>query len=342
MVGDPLSCNNVQLSFDSVDTDTGFCWAGDGDMRWIANGLDRVSIASAVNTVFVGGGVGTNLYVSGTVASCTIGNGTGTTSCSSDSRLKQNIQNPGSASDLQKVIALNPATYTWLSDGTNRTRRGLIAQDVQAQFPEAVDVQSSGYLSLDYGALISPVIGAVKELNSRQTTLDVRVTTIENQLSSLQVTGTPTFAGLNVTGTITANNLVVTNEVTAQKITAVAGITTSRIETTGTAPVAQPLPQSGTGATVILDGNDAAGTVTLTTGTNGTNPGDPQVTTGEQVAITFVSPKQKMPRVIVSPVGDAAGTVKWTVERTQTDFKIKIIDGVLPQTAYTFEYFVVE
>ena len=52
---------------------------------------------------------------------------------------------------------------------------GLIAQDVQAVLPEAVDVNSKGILSIRYTDLIPITIGAIQELNKTIQELDKMV-----------------------------------------------------------------------------------------------------------------------------------------------------------------------
>jgi DNA-binding MltR family transcriptional regulator len=44
-----------------------------------------------------------------------------------------------------------------------RTRLGFIAQDVQAIFPELVEEDAEGYLSVDYLGLIPVLVEAIKE-----------------------------------------------------------------------------------------------------------------------------------------------------------------------------------
>ena len=48
---------------------------------------------------------------------------------------------------------------------------GLIAQSVQDVYPELVEENEEGDLTLDYGALIAPVIEAVKELKAENDNL---------------------------------------------------------------------------------------------------------------------------------------------------------------------------
>ncbi len=53
-----------------------------------------------------------------------------------------------------------------MKDLTGKTgfEYGVIAQELQKEFPEMVNVEESGYLSVDYKQLIPVLIEAVKEL----------------------------------------------------------------------------------------------------------------------------------------------------------------------------------
>ena len=56
---------------------------------------------------------------------------------SSDTNLKSNITSLGPV--LTKLISLNPKRYTMNNDAEQKEKIGLLAQDVQAVFPELVD-----------------------------------------------------------------------------------------------------------------------------------------------------------------------------------------------------------
>ena len=102
---------------------------------------------------------------------------TGTTSCTSDARKKNVV---GTATNnLSKIMQLQPTYYTWKSEAANpQLRLGLIAQNVQTQFPEVVTTDDSGYLQLDYSALVSPLIGAVQEQQAQINSLSTSVAKI--------------------------------------------------------------------------------------------------------------------------------------------------------------------
>ena len=93
---------------------------------------------------------------------------------SSDERLKENVVQLEGA--LDKVKAMRGVTFDWkeLSDEERKTIHsheghdlGVIAQEVQAVYPELVHQRDHGYLSVDYVKLTAVLIEAVKELSDK-------------------------------------------------------------------------------------------------------------------------------------------------------------------------------
>lgn len=110
--------------------------------------------------------VGENLSVTGFItAANTI---TSTLNVSSDRRLKMNIE--GIPNALEKVLKLKGVYYNFNAKKfperhlTEAKRVGLIAQEVQKVFPEAVVKDPTGYFAVAYGDLIAPAIESIKEL----------------------------------------------------------------------------------------------------------------------------------------------------------------------------------
>jgi len=101
------------------------------------------------------------------------GNGTlgGSLSQSSDRRLKRDFS-PLSRS-LQKVSSLNGYHYYWKDDAKDQSlQTGLIAQDVEALFPELVKTDEKGFKSLNYTGLIPHLIESVKQLAKQNARLE--------------------------------------------------------------------------------------------------------------------------------------------------------------------------
>lgn len=119
-----------------IATDTGFYWIADGQIGITCNG-------TFVGSIVYGG----NLSMTGNVTAY------------SDRNLKTDLNRITGA--LDKIEKLTGYVYTRVDTGARQT--GLIAQDVQAVLPEAVD-DSGEHLALAYGNLLGLVVEAIKEL----------------------------------------------------------------------------------------------------------------------------------------------------------------------------------
>ncbi len=140
-----------------------FSTAGTERVRINSDGSIGIGTGSPSEKLHVVG----NLRVQGST-DCTLGNGSGGTSCSSDLRLKTNIQEI--ANPLEKLLSLRGVEFDWNEKSQNPGRHdiGVIAQDVEKQFPTAVIEDSkTGFKKVDYAVLVAPVIGALKELRRR-------------------------------------------------------------------------------------------------------------------------------------------------------------------------------
>lgn len=72
---------------------------------------------------------------------------------------------------LNKITKLNGMYYEWNDKmkeitGVTGNSYGVIAQEVQKEFPEMVERQKNGYLAVDYIQLIPVMIESIKELNN--------------------------------------------------------------------------------------------------------------------------------------------------------------------------------
>ena len=136
-----------------------------------------------------------NVFAVGTSTVAKFTNDTGTCSinptatalsCSSDVRLKENINTIASSTDI--VRKLRGVTFNWKNDNSSTTRIGFIAQEVQTIAPELVSEGPDGYLSVNY-LNFAPIL--VNAWNA----LDVRVTSLESiATSTLPATSTPMLA----------------------------------------------------------------------------------------------------------------------------------------------------
>ena len=102
----------------------------------------------------------------------------GDLSTSSDIRLKTNVLSVSSV--LDKILLLSPKKYTFKEDKNNSVKIGLIAQEVQTFFPELVHKDSNGILSLNYQALASVLVQAIKEQEIKNRALKERIKNLKN------------------------------------------------------------------------------------------------------------------------------------------------------------------
>lgn len=91
----------------------------------------------------------------------------------SDMRLKQDIKPVANA--LEKLQAIRGVSYRWNEnakrDDLETRHLGVVAQEVQAVFPELVGDNEEGYLTVNAIGLVAPLIEAVKELKAENIAL---------------------------------------------------------------------------------------------------------------------------------------------------------------------------
>lgn len=167
-------------------------------IRFINNGGDFVW--STDNT---GSGAKMDLQPSGTLvvygsSTCTIGNGTGATNCTSDIRLKKDIATIPHA--LDKLMLLKGVTFHWKDPTKSGPEHiGVIAQDVEKVFPQAVSSVNDTTLgtakTVDIAALVAPIIEAMRELKADNDNLRavddneaVQIKTLTARLDALEAT----------------------------------------------------------------------------------------------------------------------------------------------------------
>jgi hypothetical protein len=108
--------------------------------------------------------------------------------CSSDVRLKQNIEPLSPV--LDQLIQLQPVSYEWKADeypeyhfGPERTT-GLIAQEVEKVFPGMVATDERGYKAVNYSQLPLLLLQALRELNAENNNLRLEMEAQRRQFQS--------------------------------------------------------------------------------------------------------------------------------------------------------------
>jgi hypothetical protein len=108
----------------------------------------------------------------------------------SDIRLKKDIHPIESAA--AGIYSLRGITYSWndlaLSRGITDVARqlGLVAQEVEKVFPEAVKNSADGSLSVNYSALVAPVIETLKDLHKENQAATKEVTRLRDENKNIK------------------------------------------------------------------------------------------------------------------------------------------------------------
>ncbi|WP_409479513.1 tail fiber domain-containing protein [Pseudobdellovibrio sp. HCB154] len=180
--GSASNANGLQVYTASVDAATYILNVrSNGSSRMVVKGDGRVGIGNASPAAA--------LDVTGDIR------GTGTVATWSDQRAKKNITTiPDS---LNRVLKLRGVNFDWRTDEFPdkkfKTTRdmGVIAQEVEKVFPEAVNTSSDSFKSVSYSLLVAPLIEAVKELYYKITgvehKVDRAVASVEQKADKLEV-----------------------------------------------------------------------------------------------------------------------------------------------------------
>jgi hypothetical protein len=162
------------------------------------------------------------------------------------------------------------------------------------------------------------------------------------QINSLQVAtntaiqGSTTLRDLNVSGTSSFSGAMTASQITVSKII-MSGSGTLQVPNhlsfTGPSPNrtinAGVLGNGGSGS---VNGSDTAGTININTGNN--------PSAGCFMRINFQQAFPSQPRVIISPVGAAAGQTQYYVDRNNTGFSVCTNNAAPANQAFAFDYFI--
>lgn len=90
---------------------------------------------------------------------------------------------------LQSPLAnlLKISGYHYYSSLENKDTLGVIAQEVEAVFPELVQTDSAGYKSVQYGNLVAPIIEAIRELSTKIDNLFTLYVSQQAKIDKLEV-----------------------------------------------------------------------------------------------------------------------------------------------------------
>jgi hypothetical protein len=104
----------------------------------------------------------------------------------SDARLKQNIKPVTSA--LEAITKLQGVTFEWKDPNTGVGRKiGLIAQDVEKVYPEAITFYGNEkYRILDYAGLTGALVEAIKELKATNDNHAAEIQELKKEIAGLK------------------------------------------------------------------------------------------------------------------------------------------------------------
>ncbi|HLO45022.1 MAG TPA: tail fiber domain-containing protein [Leadbetterella sp.] len=103
----------------------------------------------------------------------------------SDKRLKKDLSLLNNS--LSNIYKLNGYHYKWIEESRSKAiQTGLIAQEVQQIFPELVQTDEKGFLSVNYIGLVPHLIEAIKLLKDENDSLKNNKQVIESRLRKIE------------------------------------------------------------------------------------------------------------------------------------------------------------
>lgn len=164
----------------------------------------------------------------------------------------------------------------------------------------------------------------------------------DTQINTLQVAtntaiqGTTTMRDLNVSGATSFSGPMTASQITVTRLILSGNATLevpNHISFTGSTPSrAANNAVLGNGGTSSVSGSDTAGTINVNSGNN--------PTAGCFIRLTFAQAFTKTPRVVVTPIGAAAGQMQFYVDRNTSGFSVCSNNGAPANQSFAFDYFV--
>lgn len=97
----------------------------------------------------------------------------------SDERLKVNIENIDNA--VESINKLKGVRYNW-KDSHGDREIGVIAQDINKEYPELIHMNDKGFLTVDYPKISAVLIEGIKELSKKVDNLKERIEILEKKI----------------------------------------------------------------------------------------------------------------------------------------------------------------
>ncbi len=135
---------------------------------------------SLSNTIYIGNSNST-IYVKGEELESMIARIAGTPS---DIRLK-NVKGENNAG-LEQIKQLKTFNYTYKKDKKNIPHVGVMAQDLQKIFPDAVSQGKDGFLRIRLEDMFYAMVNAIKELANKDNEKDLKIQALEKKNAELE------------------------------------------------------------------------------------------------------------------------------------------------------------
>lgn len=151
----------------------------------------------------------------------------------------------------------------------------------------------------------------------------------------LAVQGSSTLRNLNVAGSASFSGAVTASQLTVSRLTLSGNAQLqipNHLSFSGPTPSRSNGNALGGGGTTSVNGSDTSGTVNISTGNS--------PSAGCFVRLTFKQSFGSRPRVVVSPVGSAAGRTSYYVDRDASGFSICTANAAPANQSFAFDYFV--
>jgi hypothetical protein len=172
---DPSNTNMGQINVFGADGITQRIMAGaatDGTNEW-----GFLNIDGPTGGITIDGNTG-NITATGVISAPTI-------TQTSDGRLKTNVSTLENA--LINTRKMRGVSYNWIDQNKSQANQiGVIAQEVEAIYPEFVHTDEKGMKAVNYAQMVGVLIEAIKELDAKVSSLEAQNSELKAQLTKTQ------------------------------------------------------------------------------------------------------------------------------------------------------------
>lgn len=152
----------------------------------INSGTLRYQVASGGNHIFyanINGSTSKELFKIASNGNITAA---GVISFTSDMRLKKDINHLENV--LQKLASVNGYSFHWQDkSNSDKLQIGLMAQEVEQQFPELVEANEDGFKSVNYNGLVPVLLEGVKDLQKQLEQKSVDILQLKEAIEELKL-----------------------------------------------------------------------------------------------------------------------------------------------------------